>query len=216
MNLEYDPELPELPPAEVRNLHRDFIFRDHAVIRALWRNRSDVAPGVMRSNQPSPAQIRRLRDDGVVAILNLRGLNPGNSFYYLENRACHENGILLLSLDFYPSGLPGKETLRKFREFFVQATGPVLFHCKSGADRTGFAAALYQLMFSQNDVEKARAELHWKFLHIRSRRMGLFDFAIDQFARAHARTGLSVMEWVECQYEPAAIGRDYAAYLKRR
>ncbi|HBS32815.1 MAG TPA: protein tyrosine phosphatase, partial [Parvularcula sp.] len=41
-------------PQGRRRALRDFAFGDHAVLRALYDNSHEIAPGVWRSYQPSP------------------------------------------------------------------------------------------------------------------------------------------------------------------
>jgi len=168
-------------------------------------------PDLYRSSQPSPSQIGSLYKQRLRYIINLRGANKNNCFYYVENRACQKLGVKLLSIDFYPNGmLPPPQSLLTFLEFISEIKEGVLFHCKSGADRTGFAAALCVLMCQKNDIEAARKQLTWKYLHLRSRKMGIFDHAIDAFEIAHGRTGIGVIKWIETAYDPEDLRRTYA------
>ena len=51
-------------PGARRRAWIDFHIFDHGALRAIWRNLHEVAPGVWRSNQPSPGQLARLKAQG--------------------------------------------------------------------------------------------------------------------------------------------------------
>lgn len=214
IDVDPDPELPKRDAWIERRLRRHFLFGDHAIIRPIWPNFTQIGPGIFRSSQPSPQRIRALHRRGLRNVINLRGANASNSFYYLENRVCHGLGINLLSINFFPAGmLPPADSLLKFHRFVSQAGGDVLFHCKSGADRTGLAAALYVLMFQQNDIARARTQLTWRHLHLRSRKMGIFDHVIDAFEEAHRKTGIDILDWIATAYDPVRLRASYAARI---
>jgi len=63
-------------PAGRRRAMRDFLFGDHAIIRACYDNTHEIAPGVYRSYQPSPARLEKWARRGVKTIVNLRGPKP--------------------------------------------------------------------------------------------------------------------------------------------
>ena len=55
-------------------------------------------------------------------------------------------------------------------------------HCKSGADRAGFAAALYLLLQRRRPAEEAQEQLSWRYLHLRAGATGILHFLIDRYA----------------------------------
>ena len=123
--------------------HFDAVFGDHSFFRVFWTNLNELAPGVWRSNQPSPRRIRQLAKQGVKTIVNLRGPSRWGS-YILEKEACEAHGIQLINHRMYSRRMPTYEELLKTQAMFESLDGPVLFHCKSGADRAGICSALYQ------------------------------------------------------------------------
>ena len=62
---------------------RHAFWMDHEILRALYHNQSKVAPGVYRSNQPSPNRIKTWAKKGIKTIINLRGASNQGS-YLLE------------------------------------------------------------------------------------------------------------------------------------
>lgn len=209
-----DPVIEILPEPKRRAKMLHFLFKDHAVLRAVWRNYARIDEKVSRSSQPSPAQIKRYKAEGIENILNLRGDNPDNSFYYFERETCQKLNIRHLSVDFHAGGqLPPVENLLVFHRFIDTAKGGVLFHCKTGADRTGFAAALYILMFKGIDFDLAESQLNWRYMHFKSRRMGIFDYALAAYKAAYLASGIGILDWINTEYDPDALMKSYLAKL---
>jgi len=197
-------------PAARRRAWLDFHFLDHGALRVLWRNLEEIAPGVWRSNQPSPGQLARLRARGVRAVLNLRGAKPF-AYYHLEREACARLGLTFVNLPLAAGRPVPAATLLELHEVFRRLPRPFLMHCKSGADRTGIAAALYLLMIEEAPVEVARRALHWRFLHFRTGKAGVLDLFLDAFAEARAARGVSILEWIRDGYDAEALARRHAA-----
>uniref|UniRef100_UPI0035616F2C tyrosine-protein phosphatase n=1 Tax=Actibacterium sp. TaxID=1872125 RepID=UPI0035616F2C len=121
--------------------HVHFQLMDHAFLRALWTNLDEIAPGVWRSNQPSPRRIRRYRDMGISTIISLRG-GVGKSHHMFEERACAETGITLITVALSARKLLDRTRYLELFDLFDSVEKPFLMHCKSGADRAGLASAL--------------------------------------------------------------------------
>ena len=134
-------------PGARRSKTIDMLLFDHGLLRKAWRNQHEVAPGVWRSSQPDPGMIRRLAAQGVKAIVNLRGATEWGS-YFLEREACRAAGIELVDFKLNSRKLPSRDALLALDALFGRLPKPFLMHCKSGADRAGFAAALYLLLRS--------------------------------------------------------------------
>jgi protein tyrosine/serine phosphatase len=82
-------------------------------------------------------------------------------------------------------------------------------HCKSGADRAGFAAALYLLLQRGASVEEAKAQLSWRYLHVRGAATGVLHFMIERYAAESAAEPMSFREWVKTRYDPVALMAEY-------
>lgn len=195
-------------PRARRDATIDMLVFDHGLVRTLWRNEAEVAPGVWRSNQPDPRAIRRLAARGLRAILNLRGATEYGS-YLLEVDACRTAGIELVDVKFSSRTLPSREDILALDALFARLPKPFLMHCKSGADRSGFAAALYLLLREGADPETALRQLSWRFLHLGGGRAGVMRFMIERYAADNAREPMSFRDWVETRYDPAALAAAY-------
>lgn len=207
-----------LPPGLGPRLRRfcQFQFSDHGILRALWSNFHRVAPGVYRGNQPAPRRLAAWKARGIRTVLNLRGGRPSEAYWLYEHHAAARLGLKVVDLRLKARRLPTPEKLDQIERAFRAAERPLVMHCKSGADRSGFAAALWLLMIEGRPVSEARAQLHWRYLHFRNGPTGILDQFLDAYETAHAATGQPFMDWVHDGYDPEAITADFAAWLKGR
>jgi protein tyrosine/serine phosphatase len=195
-------------PGARRNAAIDMLVFDHGLLRKVWRNEHEVEGGVWRSSQPDPGMVRRLGSQGFRAILNLRGETEYGS-YLLEREACRAAGIELVDFKLSSRVLPGREEILTLDGIFGRLPRPFLMHCKSGADRAGFAAALYLLLRKGATPEEAQAQLSWRYLHVRGAATGVLHFLIGRYAADAAREPMSFREWVERRYDPEALMAEY-------
>jgi protein tyrosine phosphatase (PTP) superfamily phosphohydrolase (DUF442 family) len=122
--------------------YADMLLVDHGVFRLIYVNRHRLGGRAWRSAQPTPRHIRALRRRGLRTIVNLRGERLCGS-YWLEQRACERKGIAMINFQLRSRAAPTREEIKGARELFERIEYPVLFHCKSGADRVGLMSALY-------------------------------------------------------------------------
>jgi protein tyrosine/serine phosphatase len=195
-------------PRGRRNAHLDMMLFDHGLIRLAWRNMHEVAPGVWRGNQPDPATVRRLAARGFRSILNLRGATEYGS-YLLEREACRAAGIALIDLKMTSRELPSAAEVMALDDIFATIERPFLMHCKSGADRAGFASALYLLLRTETPVAEAREQLSWRYLHLQGARTGVLRYMLDAYAAAKVVRPMSFRDWLATEYDPAALGAAY-------
>lgn len=119
-----------------------------------------------RSAQPGPADIvRYAQDHGIKTIINLRGENKGSAWYDTEIAQSQKFGIH--HVDFRMSAwrqLPQQEAAELIL-LLERAEKPVLIHCKSGADRSGLAAALYVAAVAKLGEEAAERQISIRYGH---------------------------------------------------
>ncbi|MEI4487029.1 sulfur transferase domain-containing protein [Frigidibacter sp. MR17.14] len=190
-------------------------LKDHGILRALWANDHQVCPGVWRANQPSPERMRSWKARGIRTVLNLRGDRP-ESYWLLEAEAAEALGLDLVDVSLRARKLPTRERLLELEAVFRRVETPLVMHCKSGADRTGFAAALWLIMIEDRPVIEAMRELHWRFLHFRNGPTGVLDQFLRSYAAAEAATGIAFMDWVREVYDPAAVTAEFARWQAGR
>ena len=184
-------------------------YHDHGILRGRWTNLEEISKGVWRSNQPNPAQIAHYAKTGVKTILSLRG--AGNSSHYLlEKEACAAHGIELLGLGLSAKKAAPKELYLALLDLFETMERPFLFHCKSGADRTGLAAAFYLLHMENALPSVARKQLSLKYVHIRWLKSGILDHILEVYRADIKQSGpIPLRHWLEHNYDAAQITRSF-------
>lgn len=186
----------------------ELMLVDHGFLRPFYNRPEEVSPGVLRSNHPSPGMIKALSARGIKTVISLRGKGH-NGPYLLEVEACARHGIALDVVRLKSRRPPTKEHIYRLKAAFDQAARPMLFHCKSGADRSGLAAALYLLIY-HNDIAAAKAQLSLRYLHVRQSRTGVLDALVDQYAQYAAENkNADFMRWVDEHYDPEKLKRSF-------
>jgi len=186
----------------------DLFFMDHHFFRSIYSNRHQIAPGVWRSAQPSPMHIAWLAKRGIKTVVNLRGERDCGS-YRLEVEACERHGIRLIDFQLKSRMVPPADVIRQARELFLEIEYPVLFHCKSGADRAGLMSALLMYVKEGQPIEQAAKQLSLKFGHIRSSETGVLDYLFERYLSDNTAEPMTFFEWVETRYDPSEIKRNF-------
>jgi protein tyrosine/serine phosphatase len=182
---------------------------DHGLLRAVYQNRFEIAPGVFRSNQPTPGHLARAKRLGVRTVVNLRGTSDSAGYYLLERDACAALGLRLIDFPVHSRELPSAPTVRAAVELFGRIDYPALFHCKSGADRVGFVSALYLMVHENRPVEEAMRQLSLRYGHWRRSKTGVLDRFFESFRDYQRRTGGDFSHWLDEDYDPARLQRDF-------
>ena len=104
-----------------------------------------VVPGELyRSGQLSgPELIRRIEQDGIRSVINLRGSQTDTGWYDDERAATSAAGARHFDLRMSSVEHMDEAKARELVALIDAAPKPVLIHCAGGADRTGLASALY-------------------------------------------------------------------------
>lgn len=188
---------------------RWFKWVDHHVLRKRWHNFEQVTFDVYRSNQPDYARLTAYQAIGVQSVLNLRGktLKPD---YALTQEACDALGLTHYAVNGLSAHLaPDKAALMQVFEIFDTAERGILIHCRSGADRTGLISAFYLIDQCDVPLAKARAQLSFRYLHIRWSASGILDMLLDDFARVEDQK--SLRDWIAEDYDAADLTARFKA-----
>ena len=106
-------------------------------------------------------------------------------------------------------GAPERETILAASEFFANLDYPAVVHCKSGADRAGFMAALYLVVHEGRSVESAMRQLSLRYGHFRYAKTGILDAFFERYRVEGEAKGIAFLEWVEHVYDAEALTRDF-------
>ena len=177
---------------------------DHGILRVWWTNQFEIAPGVWRSNHPPQERFARIKALGVHDVLSLRGLG-GNPSILLEKEACATQGITLHGVALQARSAPTRAQIAELIGQFRSLPRPFLMHCKSGADRAGFASAVYLMVMMGEPVEQARRMLSARYLHFHWSKTGVLDRVLDSYAAYNLQKQISFETWAATVYEPATI-----------
>ncbi|MEL6337190.1 MAG: tyrosine-protein phosphatase [Pseudomonadota bacterium] len=182
----------------------NMLFVDHGILRLFYPNRWQVTDRMWRSSQPLPHHLRSFFRKGGRAVVSLRGGQTFGSLP-LEIEACMAAEVPFHTIILRSRDLPERDELLEIIDVLPKLQTPVLFHCKSGADRAGFMAALWLLVIEERPLAEAQRQLSLRFGHIRQAKTGVLDAFFDAFGAAGGHAGLSFRDWVATEYDPGAI-----------
>jgi protein tyrosine/serine phosphatase len=182
----------------------NMIFVDHGFFRLFYLNKHRVGDKLFRAAQPWPHHIKAFARQGGKSLVYLRGGSEHGS-WPLEKEAAQANGVVLTEFVARSREAPSKEMLLSAPTFFENLQYPAMIHCKSGADRAGFVAALYVLVHLKRPANEALQQLSMKFGHFSMSKTGILDRFFATYRDEGEAKGISFEEWVENHYDPAAL-----------
>ncbi|MEM9579591.1 MAG: tyrosine-protein phosphatase [Pseudomonadota bacterium] len=195
-------------PAERRKSTFHYNFFDHAFLRAKWTNFFEISEGVYRSNQPTHARFLKYKDLGIRAVINLRGTDP-YAHYLFEEESCDILGLKLYNCRLWARRAAERENIVEVIDLMRVIERPFMFHCKSGADRAGFCAAMYQMIFDDVPVQEARKQLGIKFIHLKWSKTGILDYTLDVYEARLARGQIGFEDWIRREYDHEVIQQGF-------
>ena len=95
---------------------------------------------------------------------------------------------------------------------FREIEQPFVMHCKSGADRAGFASAVYLLVIEGRPLSEARKMLSPRYLHFKKSKTGVLDHLLDVYETRNVSDPIGFENWVRDEYEFRAMQADYLAH----
>lgn len=176
---------------------------DHGWLRRNWRNEGQIADGIFRSNHPDAATLARWQQRGIKDVISLR--RSKGAVHEFEVETCAHLGLRLRNAPLTAREAPPVRGLLKLLAIFDTLEGPALIHCKSGADRTGLAAALWAIHVEGQGVEQARAGLSLRHWHVKWSNTGVLDRFLDVYGARNAQSPIALRTWIETEYDPDAV-----------
>jgi len=185
----------------------DMMIKDHGFLRLLYNNFHKVDENIFRSNMPTPSRIKKYSELGIKTIVNLRGVRKDGG-WLLENEACKKYNLKLIDFRARSRAAPEKEMIFEAEKLFKNIEYPALIHCKSGADRVGIVCALYFLLHKKQ-LEKAREQLSWKYLHVKWAKPGVLDSFVYEYTNEYKKNEISFLDWVKKKYDPIKLEENF-------
>ncbi len=138
----------------------------------------------------------------IKTVISLRG-SPGRTYFYEpEAETLAKLGVKYEFIGMSDEYYPHQDEVKKLVELYRGADGPILIHCRVGADRTGLAAALYERVIKNESIDEAMNELSFRYWHVRA-----FHPAMSGFIQS-----TKDLNWVMNDYNVCAP--EYSAYRK--
>lgn len=180
------------------------LWFDHGFLRTVWTNFFEIAPGVYRSNHPGHARLAQLKAMGVRSVLNLRGAGQ-NAPYLAERESCDALGLTMVNCELSARRAAPRHAILEVIEAFKTIERPFVMHCKSGADRAGFASAIYLLVIENRPLREAKKMLGLRYVHLKWSRTGILDYILDSYGARQAATGIGFEDWIRQEYDADAL-----------
>lgn len=122
-----------------------------------------------RSGQLTSAELDKLiRQQGIRTVINLRGEHPGEKWFDDEFNLTETKQVQFISLDFELKQIPHRRTLINYLDAIANAPRPILIHCDNGVERTGEAAAIYEMVVNGKSKAEAMVMLSKKYYYAES------------------------------------------------
>lgn len=178
-----------------------FVYR--VSVFRLTKNFHEIDPGKFyRSAQLNPQELEEaVKKYGIKTVISLRGA-PKNSFWYKPQVETLEKlGVKFLAVGWTSDFFPHPDDFKAYVEALKNEEYPILVHCKTGADRTGEATAIYAIdyMNMPNEVA-AKKYVGFDFWHVPA-----FHPAKRELVRRYKGYDWVMKEYSQCSPENRAF-----------
>jgi protein tyrosine/serine phosphatase len=157
----------------------------------LTGNIHTIEPGMAyRSAQLNASALSEVvRLYGIRAIVNLRPFGAGDEWYRNEIETSRSLDVEHIDFPMSANEDAGVDRLHALVDLLRRAPKPILIHCKSGADRSGLAAALYEYAIAMRSAETASRQLTVWYGHVPYlwSRTGAMDRSFEDFVSASTK-----------------------------
>lgn len=167
-----------------------------------FHNFHEVIPGIIfRAPQPSDSDLKHwIKTYHIRSILNLRGENHGETWYDQEMLVSQQFKIIHRDIPLQSKTLPSKTIIVQLAHDIETLPKPLLIHCESGVDRSGFASALALLLFTPTTLDDMNKQVSWRYFVFSSHSIGRqFMNSYDLFLKQHHLpvSRNSFQQWIE-------------------
>jgi len=165
-------------------------------------------PRVFRSAQPGAELGQWIERYGLRSVLNLRGGDEQDWWYKNEVQETGSRRVDLYDLPLSATRRPSRRELLCLIDVLERCRYPLLIHCKSGADRTGMASAIYLMLRQRQSPDEAERAFSLEFGHVPLFGPEHLHEPLREYGRWLKERGLGhepgrFRDWVKNEYEAA-------------
>ncbi len=185
------------------------VLLGEAVYLLLGANFRTVIPRrIYRSARLSSRSLERLiQQYGIRTVINLRGCCEPASWYLDQSRILNRLDVSMEDVGCSAGRLPSIVTIRQLVQILDHTDYPIMVHCHRGIDRTGLVSAMALLLQTDITLDKALAQLSWRYAHLPIGKTGnmerffvLYREWLERTGQEHSRSVFR--RWVEHDYCP--------------
>ncbi len=159
-----------------------------------------------RSAQPTGVDLeKKVKEYGIKSVLNLRGKNPGQTWYDNELIVSEEYGLKRVDISMSVERLPHRSEVLSLLDAYSNLPRPILVHCMAGADRTGLAAAVFALDYMKLTKPEASRQLDVYYGHVPDMYPAMTEF----FNKIYQG-----QTWARESYDPCKASYEYYDKVK--
>jgi protein tyrosine phosphatase (PTP) superfamily phosphohydrolase (DUF442 family) len=178
-----------------------------------------VSPGrIYRSAQLTPTDLaRKIGEHRIKTVLNLRGPNPDQSWYRAERAATLAAGATQVDLPMSSDQWISRDQARTLIEVLDTSEYPLLVHCEWGAERTGLASAIAELLRPGGSLEDAERQFSAYYMFVNAKDGRVMSGHLRSYRDWLQAAGLEhtpgrFRTWLAEVYRPGSPSREYWPY----
>jgi protein-tyrosine phosphatase len=182
-------------------------------------NFGEVQPHrLYRSGQMTASALTRtIRERNIRTVLNLRGSNPGESWYVAERAATLAAEAAQVDIAMSSCLWMSRAQLRALVDVLRTADYPMLVHCAWGSERTGLVSAFAELLRPGGSLEDARTQFSLRYLFVRINDGKIMAEHLDQYecwlkSRGLLHSPTNFLQWVADGFVPMTPSREQWPY----
>lgn len=173
---------------------------ESSIVR-ISKNFEEVDPGKFyRSAQLTPKELKEvIQKYGIKTVISLRGAPEKSYWAPKEIETLAQSGVAFHHFSWATEYFPTTSELKGYLSALKSSEFPVLVHCRTGADQTGEAAAMYAIDYLKLPREEAIDQhLTLKNYHVR-----LFHPAKTEFVKRYPGMEQALATYNHCSPEYA-------------
>jgi protein tyrosine phosphatase (PTP) superfamily phosphohydrolase (DUF442 family) len=178
-----------------------------------------VSPGrIYRSAQLTPSALAgMIREHRIKTVLNLRGPNPGQAWYRAERAATLASGATQVDVPMSSDQWISRDQARTLVEVLDTSEYPLLVHCEWGAERTGLASAIAELLRPGGSLEDAERQFSAYYLFVNAKDGRVMSGHVRAYrdwlrAAGQEHAPERFRTWLAKVYRPGSPSREYWPY----